>query len=92
MPNPNSNPNSGFWKRTGIVTGSGTEQGSDESTEMWMPHCGHPLTALDHTGEWIRKRKRFGSGWLLYDSGGKAVHFARFGLDWLHGGQPQPDK
>jgi len=33
-----------------------------------------------------------GSIGLLYDSGGKAVHFARFGLDWLHGGQPQPGK
>ena len=27
-----------------------------------------------------------------YTSGGIAVHFARFGLDWLHGGQPQPGK
>ena len=38
-----------------------------------------------------------GSIGLLYDSGGYtsggiAVHFARFGLDWLHGGQPQPGK
>jgi sialidase-1 len=33
-----------------------------------------------------------GSIGLLYDSGGKAVRFARFGLDWLNGGQPLPDK
>ncbi|MFM8709354.1 MAG: hypothetical protein ACKOHK_15070 [Planctomycetia bacterium] len=35
--------------------------------------------------------------WVANEGGLKAHHvfglcFARFGLDWLHGGQPQPDK